>query len=227
MASEIFINIKDLPEITEPTNGEYLLIETSTGTHIIDFANFVIPTANTVITATVEQNTTAILTLSSDYTSADATLSANIDTANTNYQNLSTMFDELSSTLDNSNTSISNLSSQIEEAFQNIDSLTRSLEDVPNQIYIGKAQITIPIGSSQGAAGLNPLPTITLAESDIMITPANKYATRQNAYVTSVSNGVVNIRAGFVKYYANVATLSTATLLLQQILQQRKMQFTM
>lgn len=62
MATEIFINIKDLPEITEPKNGDFILVETSTGTHIIDFKNFIIPTDKTVITTTVEQNTTAILT---------------------------------------------------------------------------------------------------------------------------------------------------------------------
>ena len=62
MATEIFINIKDLPEITEPKNGDFILVETSTGTHIIDFKNFIMPTVNTVITTTVEQNTTAILT---------------------------------------------------------------------------------------------------------------------------------------------------------------------
>lgn len=62
MATEIFLNIKDLPEITEPKNGDFILVETSTGTHIIDFKNFIVPTTNTVITTTVEQNTTAILT---------------------------------------------------------------------------------------------------------------------------------------------------------------------
>jgi len=185
MANEIFINIKDLPEITEPANGEYLLIETSTGTHIIDFANFIIPTANTVITTTVEQNTTAILNLSAAYTASDNSLSASIDTINTKLETLSTSTLELSSTV---------------KTFQNV--------------YIGKTQITIPSGGSQASNILSPLSTsINLLASDLIITPANQYATKQSAYVTTVDNGVVTIKGGFYKLYANVSALSSKTLI--------------
>jgi hypothetical protein len=185
MANEIFINIKDLPEITEPNNGEYLLIETSTGTHIIDFANFIIPTANTVITTTVEQNTTAILNLSAAYTSSDNSLSANIDATNTKLETLSTATLELSSTVG---------------TFQNV--------------YIGKTQITIPFGGSQASNILSPLSTsINLLASDLIITPANQYATKQSAYVTTVDNGVVTIKGGFYKLYAEVSALSSKTLI--------------
>ena len=183
MANEIFINIKDLPEITEPNNGEYLLIETSTGTHIIDFANFIIPTANTVITTSVEQNTTAILSLSASYIAGDNSLSANIDTANTKIETLSTSTLELSSKI-----------------------------GVSQNTYIGKTQITIPTNATQGSNILLPLSTsINLVESDIVITPANLYATKQSAYVTSIDNGVITIKGGFYKYYTNVSTLSAKT----------------
>lgn len=184
MANEIFINIKDLPEITEPSNGEYLLIETSTGTHIIDFANFIIPTANTVITAAVEQNTTAILNLSTNYTLGDNNLSSAIDNTNTKIETVSTSVLELSSTV---------------STFQNV--------------YIGKTQITIPYGGSQGSNILSPLSaSINLEASDIVITPANGYATKQSAYVTNIDNGVVTIKGNFYKYYTNISTLSTKTL---------------
>ena len=183
MANEIFINIKDLPEITEPNNGEYLLIETSTGTHIIDFANFIIPTANTVITTTVEQNTTAILDLSASYVASDNALSANIDTANTKIETLSTSTLELSGKV-----------------------------SVLQNIYVGKTQITIPLNAAQGSNILSPLSTsIDLLPSDIIITPANLYAAKQSAYVTTIDNGVVTIKGGFYKYYTNVSTLSTKT----------------
>lgn len=185
MASEIFINIKDLPEITEPSNGEYLLIETSTGTHIIDFANFVIPTANTVITTTVEQNTTAILNLSTNYTAGDNALSASIDITNTKLETLSTSILELSGTT---------------STFQNV--------------YIGKTQITIPFGGSQASNILSPLSTsIDLAASDFIITPANQYATKQSAYITTIDSGVVTIKGGFYKLYANISALSSKTLI--------------
>jgi hypothetical protein len=184
MASEIFINIKDLPEITEPSNGEYLLIETSTGTHIIDFVNFIIPTANTVITTTVEQNTTSILTLSTNYTLADAVLSASIDATNTNLETLSTSTLELSSKVN---------------TLQNV--------------YIGKTQITIPYGGSQSSNILSPLSTsIDLIASDFVITPANQYATKQSAYITNIDNGVITIKGGFYKQYATIVALSSKTL---------------
>jgi hypothetical protein len=185
MANEIFINIKDLPEITEPSNGEYLLIETSTGTHIIDFANFIIPTANTVITTNVEQNTTAILNLSTNYTAADNLLSASIDSNSLKIETLSASTLELSANL-----------------------------GVSQNTYIAKTQITIPLNAAQGSNILSPLSTsINLVESDIIITPANGYATKQSAYVTDIDNGVVTIKGNFYKYYANVASLNTKTLI--------------
>ena len=189
MANEIFINIKDLPELTEPANGEYLLLETSTGTHIIDFANFVIPTANTVITTTVEQNTTQILSLSVGYTAGDAALSASIENTNTKLETLSASTLELSATVG---------------TLQNV--------------YIGKTQITIPYGGSQGSNILSPLSTsITLAASDFVITPANEYATKQSAYITTIDNGVVTIKGGFYKLYAEVSVLSSKTLVTSEV----------
>jgi hypothetical protein len=189
MANEIFINIKDLPELTEPANGEYLLLETSTGTHIIDFANFIIPTANTVITTTVEQNTTAILNLSTGYTIGDASLSAKIDDTNTKLETLSTSTLELSA---------------IVGTFQNV--------------YLGKTQITIPFGGSQGSNILSPLSaSINLLASDFVITPANQYATKYGAYITTIENGVVTIKGGFYKLYAEVSALSSKTLVTSEV----------
>jgi hypothetical protein len=49
MATEVFINIKDLPEITQISNGDYVLLETANGTKIVDFKNFVLPEANTLV----------------------------------------------------------------------------------------------------------------------------------------------------------------------------------
>jgi len=183
MANEIFINIKDLPEITEPNNGEYLLIETSTGTHIIDFANFIIPTANTVITTTVEQNSTAILNLSAGYIAADNSLSANIDENSLKIEALST--------------SVFDLSAKV-----------NTLQDT----YVAKTQIKIPLNAAQGSNILSPLSTsINLLPSDIIITPANLYATKQSAYVTTIDNGVITIKGGFYKYYTNILALSAKT----------------
>ena len=82
MATEVFINIKDLPEVTEISNGDYILLETSTGTHIIDFQNFIVPPSNTVLTTTVTQNSNAVVTLSAlvnTHSNTINTLSSNLD----------------------------------------------------------------------------------------------------------------------------------------------------
>lgn len=53
MATEVFINIKELPEVTELNFGDYVLIETINGTHILDYKNLILPEANTLITTRV------------------------------------------------------------------------------------------------------------------------------------------------------------------------------
>jgi hypothetical protein len=90
MATEVFINIKDLPELTEVANGDYLLIENATGTHIIDFKNFVIPSENTLLTTTVNQNISAVTQLFSDVSVMSSTLSGRVDDNTTNISTLST-----------------------------------------------------------------------------------------------------------------------------------------
>lgn len=88
MATDVFINIKDLPELTEVRNGDYIIVESTTGTHLIDFKNLIMPTANTIITNTVTQNTNAILSLSSSNSSS--TLSSQIESNKTDISSLST-----------------------------------------------------------------------------------------------------------------------------------------
>ena len=92
MATEVFINIKDLPEVTEISNGDYILLETSTGTHIIDFQNFIIPQSNTVLTTTVTENSNAVIVLSSSVNTninTINTLSGNLELLNINVDSIS------------------------------------------------------------------------------------------------------------------------------------------
>lgn len=70
------INIKDLPEIQSVSNGDYLIVESTDGTYIIDYENFIIGPENTTLTASVEQNATDIASVSA--------------TASTQIQSLST-----------------------------------------------------------------------------------------------------------------------------------------
>jgi len=90
MATDIFVNIKDLPELTEAKNGDYIVVESTGGTSIIDFKNFIIPSANSIITNTVTQNTDSLINLSSYVSISDNKLSAAISILDTSFTNLST-----------------------------------------------------------------------------------------------------------------------------------------
>lgn len=157
MATEVFINIKDLPELTQPNNGDYIIIETSTGTHLLDFANLVIPTTNTVITTTVDQNTTAIL----------------------------------------NNTAAINTISAINETLS---------AKIVNYIYIGKAIATLATSNTQTVATISPVPTFTLTSSDIIITPANAYATEYPVYVSNIDGANITIKSGSLSASTESAT---------------------
>ena len=112
MATEVYINIKDLPELSEINNGDYFIVETSTGTHILNFENLIIPTQNSVITNTVNQNISA-------YNTYITTLSSNLNYFYTTTESISNNLNSLSSSYEtdkNVLSSISNLnikSSQI------------------------------------------------------------------------------------------------------------------
>ena len=56
MASEVFINIKNLPETDQINNGDYLIVETPAGTNILNFENFIITTANTTFSNLLSTN---------------------------------------------------------------------------------------------------------------------------------------------------------------------------
>jgi hypothetical protein len=96
MADE-FINIKDLPELSEIRNGDYIIVESTTGTHLIDFKNFIMPTDNTIISNTVAQNTNAILSLSTAKDTSATTLSSDLEIAKNSISTLSNSVTNLSS----------------------------------------------------------------------------------------------------------------------------------
>jgi hypothetical protein len=109
MANEVFINIKDLPELTEINNGDYIVVETSTGTHILDFINLIIPPANSVLTNIVSDNTTAVINISSivvDNSSRIDELSAHVN--------------------DGFTTSIGSLCGQVEDLSTKIETISAS-----------------------------------------------------------------------------------------------------
>ena len=118
MATDVYINIKDLPELSEINNGDYFIIETSTGTHILNFENLIIPTQNSIITNTVNQNTSA-------FSSSFTDLSSNIDLLYTNNNTISSNLEVLSASYEADKTTLSSITG----------------------INIKSAQITIKLGN--------------------------------------------------------------------------------
>lgn len=72
------INIKDLPQIQQISNGDYLVVESNDGTYILDYENLILGVENTAITAAVQQNSTDISTISGAVDSQIASLSASM-----------------------------------------------------------------------------------------------------------------------------------------------------
>jgi hypothetical protein len=181
MASEVYINIKDLPELSEINNGDYIVVETGTGTHILNFENLLIPTENSVITTTVNQNASAFDTYVSNISSNINELYSNTDVISSNLDILSASYEEYKSTL----TEISNTK-------------------------IKSGVITIKAGDYSGSIVLVTTPSYT--ESNISITPMNKYAALYPAYVDSFnqSTGLITIKGTF-NTIEPTATFNTAT----------------
>lgn len=102
----------------------------------------------------------------------------------------------ISETVSQNTDAIVSLSS---EMVSNFDILSTAIEE-STQPYIGLAQITIPVGSNQNSGVLSPTPTKTLNLKDVIITPANAYASKFNAYATDInSNGLISIKGSFNK----------------------------
>jgi hypothetical protein len=195
MATEVYINIKDLPELPQINNGDYILVETSTGTHTLNFQNLLLPTQNTVITETVNQNASA-------FTSYAADLSSNINVLYTNTDIISSNLEALSSSTQ----------TDIELINSNFTSNINSLSGIANA-KIENSQVTIKQGDNSAS-------TIIVVQSEIdssnlLITPVNKYAALYPAYVDIINptTGLVTIKGAFNTQIATFnSALSTVSL---------------
>ncbi len=78
--NRLAVNIKDLPVVTDINNGDFLIVETSLGTSIMDFRNFLITPENTTFIQLIRDLTTTTLTLSTDLITNVNTLSTLQDT---------------------------------------------------------------------------------------------------------------------------------------------------
>jgi hypothetical protein len=193
MATEVYINIKDLPELSEINNGDYILVETAEGTHTINFENFILPTENTLLTTTVEQNAITLR----ETTSAISVLATKVD-------GLSVTVNDLDgSDLPTKITSISNqveaisseLSFQIKDTS---DKFTAGISVINKELdgyFINSKQFTISSGGNSSTEILFAGRT-DISQEHIMISPYNRYAADHPAYVDNLNmtSGTVTIR---------------------------------
>jgi hypothetical protein len=92
--NRLTVNIKNLPIVTDINKGDFLIVETSEGTNILDFRNFLITLDNTTFAPTFLDYNTRINTVSADLNTINNTLSTSI---NSSFNLLSTAIKELSS----------------------------------------------------------------------------------------------------------------------------------
>jgi len=71
------VNIDDLPVFEEIKSGSYILIETSDGTGIIDYKNFIIGTDNITFQNLLSTQDAQIKALSAQLVSLETTVSSN------------------------------------------------------------------------------------------------------------------------------------------------------
>jgi hypothetical protein len=80
--TKTYVNIKELPEISDINNGDFLIVETPNGTNILDYQNLLVTLDNTTFGDLITTNTTNIVTLSTDLAALSST-TASIDQINT------------------------------------------------------------------------------------------------------------------------------------------------
>lgn len=188
MATEVYINIKDLPELSQINNGDYILVETSTGTHTLNFENLLLPIENTVITTTVNQNASAF---------------------NSYFSNLSSNLESLFTGNDTISSNLEILSTKQETTYQNISNMVSSVSG----IKIKNDTATIKQGDYSTSIVINI--GVAFDSENILITPQNKYAALYPAYIDSVdpATNLISIKGTFNTQIASFNTaLSTVSL---------------
>jgi|LakMenEpi03Aug12_release.lakeMendotaPanAssembly.Ray.scaffolds.fasta_scaffold553030_1 hypothetical protein len=94
--TKTYVNIKELPEISDINNGDFLIVETTNGTTILDYQNFLVTLDNTTFADQITTNTTNIVTLSTDLASLSSS-SATVSQFNTLNSAVTAQFNTLNS----------------------------------------------------------------------------------------------------------------------------------
>lgn len=110
--NRLTVNIKNLPIVTDINKGDFIIVETSEGTNILDFRNLLITLDNTTFSPTFLNYSTQINTLCASLATTSSVFSAAIDTnfdllstsIDTNFNLLSTSIDTLSALIESDST---------------------------------------------------------------------------------------------------------------------------
>ena len=223
-----YLNIKELPEINDVIAGDFMIIETSAGTSIIDYQNFLITLDNTTFGDQVIKNTTDIATLSTDLNTSFDTLSVDL---NTSFDTLST---DLNTTV---NTLSTNLSTSFNTKFNTLCSdLTSDIASLSTTIanthtfvvfsltsYLCANSPVILKSSNVSSVTLNPTTSAVTIFYNINFSDANYCVTTGTTNTvfpvlvhntsTTTNNAVFNILSA-----ANVTKFSTAEKVCIQII---------
>jgi hypothetical protein len=71
-----YVNIMELPQISDIESGDFLVVETPSGTSIINFENFLISPSNITFSEVITTNTSNIAVLSAEIDNVNTTLNA-------------------------------------------------------------------------------------------------------------------------------------------------------
>lgn len=77
----IYVNIKELPVVEQINSGDFLIVETDTGTNILDFENFIVLPDNTTFYGEIVLNATNIGTLSTSIQALSTSLIPSVSTS--------------------------------------------------------------------------------------------------------------------------------------------------
>ena len=167
-------NIKELPQLEEIVDGNYLIVENDTGTNILDFEDFIVGPNNVSFY-------NVVVSLSTRSVSMSATVDSKIQSLSSDYY---TRIQEASSFNASTTQTVSS----------NLISVIKSVSSTayPNIFYsYPENDITINSGSTVGSTTFSS-PINTLSVGDVTITPTNFASASSSwflalAYVTNIN----------------------------------------
>lgn len=164
-------NIKNLPQIEEVVNGNYLIIENEIGTNILDFKDFIVGPDNVSFYSNFQNLCTYSISMSATVDSEVNALSSEF------FTKLNTTVNAASSkVIADTQTKINTLSTDYTSKFNTLTSIyPKHFEGYPYQQNNGVGVIKIDVSDTYGE-GVLVCPINTLIESDFTVIPVNAKA---------------------------------------------------